>query len=371
MTPTYLPGIPGVDFEGSFTAQPLNPGLLTHAGNLLANGDPAISQGFSAGGNIGQALFGNGALGRVREVLSPEQVELFMRQKAESYQGGQRSPEAASALSMLQGAAQSEGQSIDPYVKQALELRQSQLGGFSPQEFQLMRETGAEQLNRQLQTGLRAANLRNNVAGIEGGARGIVPQDLAVQALQARRGLERDLQVENLAEKQRRLSGFENLAQSVSNENFQRRNASINNYNNALFGREQFETADRAARLQAFTDFQRGLEDFVLQRQVFNLGQAAAEKSGYLSSFLGGGQFAAAQQGRKTAEELAREQIAAAREAKLAPGIDLSPFAALAGGFQEGGFPRYPFQAPPKPVGQTLIPGALESSGFVSDPRLK
>lgn len=294
-----------------------NPGL-TSAIEQLAGGDANLKNSFLAGLGISglgsptvdasQGFFPFGSLGRVTDTLQPDQAELLNRFKGESFIGGQRSGETQAGLDFLFNLRDTAGQT-DPVLQEILDLRRGGLEGLTGQELQGFREQGAEEINRQLQTGLRGLSIGAAGRGVRGGAAGIGSRDLVRQSVDARGDLERDLFLANVAERNRRLNEFQGLASQIDNNRFGRQFEAGTAAQQALFGTEQAETSDRLNRLNQFANLQEGIRNSLLQRQIFNINQLGREKAGQLGVLFGAGGFGAQQGAQQQAFDLAGEQL--------------------------------------------------------------
>lgn len=103
---------------------------------------------------------------------------------------------------------------LDPVLQDVLNKRVAGLEGYSAEENNALREAGTQGLNQEFQTQLRALQGVLGKSNVLGGAAGQRFVPLVGARNQAQQGLERDLFIENVAEKQRRLQGLQELAQN-------------------------------------------------------------------------------------------------------------------------------------------------------------
>lgn len=321
--------------------------------NNLANGDKAVGRGLAGGAELGSLLgYTSGGLGRVDESFDPAMQELYNRVKAESFLGGhQQSDEVTNALSNMQATSnraqqfdptlssileqrnqqyQQAGQ-VDPMIQELIQLRKNNLGGYSTPEMVAMQEQAQSGLNQSLDTGLRALRMGQAAGGPRGAASNIGAVPLTAQFANAQQNLQRQLILDNYNAKQVALDKYGGLIQDVDKNKFDRQQQTLNSYsndanqfnndfiNNQVVANNSFSTAaqnanqfaikDRADRLNNFINFTGNLRNDLYNRHLENLNRIAAEKSGFLTTTLGGGAFAGEQQGRRDAYDLGLKNI--------------------------------------------------------------
>jgi hypothetical protein len=180
----------------------------------------------------------------------------------------------------------------DPETARLLKLLEGGLGGLTATENTLMRERGEEGLDRGLQTNLRALAGVQRGSGVRGAAANASLMDMNRERLMAGRGLERDIQLENINVQDRRRAGYGSQLESVLGREFGQRQSALG----ALEGSTGLARADE------------------LQREMFNIGQdqnTAALRGSTMFGLVGlrGGRRATAE-----AVALEKERLAAERE---------------------------------------------------------
>lgn len=227
---------------------------------------PKTGASVQAGLQLGQGLFGSEALGRIQEERSPEQEALLKQRAAMMDTAGQRSADIEAVLAARRVQAQQ---------------------GFSPEELQAMREQQSMAERQAQQGALRSLRGMQAASGVRGGLAAAQASQLAAQAMKTRAQQERDLFLQNIAQKQAGVSGLEQSARAAEAEEIARRIQAMGGYESTLGGIESDE----------------------LKRRVFNLGQLGQEKFGIVSSGLGMGQMGAAQDAATIQNQLAIDAI--------------------------------------------------------------
>lgn len=416
---------------------PVQPGILPENGPLptigslsaltgplteLAGGDQDLLQALLAGLTSAEMFFSPGSLGRVNEIIAPQEIKFHNQLEQQAASAGGRTQAAQQALDLLRGQTtqgmtpemqkllQQRQQEVDfarkgdpnlqralaqrqaevdfarktdPNLAAALERRRGGLEGLNAQENQALREQGTSALNRGFQSALRGVAQGRAGSGVSGPAAGLAFAPVTGQFLDAQRGLERDVLLANVDEKNRRLREFEGLAgdmqgrrfsqtqqalggfeglagdiqarrfgqtqqalggleglrQQSESDVFNRQQQARQAFEGALFQREQAELGDRRNAFDRFVNFQRDLDLRLLDRQRINLNLLEKEKAGQAGTIFGFGGFRAAQEGRQTAEDIARQQIEASKD------IARIQADAFAGGFPSG--PAFDFGSNP------------------------
>ena len=276
----------------------------------LSGGEQPIANALGAGRELGREFFDFGSLGRVGDSMPSwgaapnlmDRGELGARYYAESFMGGQRPAEAQESLDRLKSLYD-----INPNTQKLIDERMSRLGGMSTAEESAIRDSAVGSLNQGMASALRS--LRSQYSGAAGPAAMRAALPLTAQGLNARSAFENQLVQQKMTARNQALADAENLMRGVQAD----RLSAAGGYENALMGRNQFETADRANRLNTFANWQTGQLADVLGRQQYNLGQIANEKAGQLGLLFGSGAFGADQLARKQSMDIAREGINAMR----------------------------------------------------------
>jgi hypothetical protein len=134
------------------------------------------------------------------------------------------SPEMLSAIARLRGQADTAGQ-LTPLELEAIERNRGALEGINAQENLALREGAESGLDRNLQGLLRRQNISNAQSGVLGPAVAARSNPLMRERIQAQRGLERDLLVQNIAEKAKARQAFTDLVTGRSDETFRRQSS--------------------------------------------------------------------------------------------------------------------------------------------------
>lgn len=194
-------------------------------------------------------------------------------------------PEMRAYLDMLRDTAQTAGQYTD-YETDALAQMKSGLQGYSAPEVQAMRESAAQELDRQYQTQMAMQALSNARGGVRGRGSSAAMQDLQQNRMEAGGNLERDLIVQNAQEIQGRRTAFAQTVRQTEDARFGRQNQSQGQYGGFLAAEEGARTG----------------------REQYNIGQAQNEalaRSGL--AMTGTGSWLGVQGGQEAAN-VAKEQ---------------------------------------------------------------
>lgn len=317
-------------------------------GNIFANlaqGDPNILGGLQAGAGFADLFFSENALGRVRDTATQQQIDDDALLAREFRGAGDRSQEAQQSLALLRANALNAGGRTSD-TQRLIERRRAGLEGLTSPELQAFRERGFEGLGSGLQTALRNTGQSAAARGVQGGAAGI-PNNPALQAFtRGNQALERDLLLANVAERNQRLQGLQDLIFQTEQSEFERSQTARQALESSLLNREDFEAANKAQSLDRLLNFRQQQRNDLLNRRLVNLDLSERERAGRIGSVLGGAQFGAATSGRQDALEAVRLQgqfgldqarINAATQAQLL-GLQLeflegqnAPFGASAG----------------------------------------
>lgn len=238
---------------------------------------PKLSNQLQKGAAVGQALVDKflpdiSVLGTLDPTRTDETQNLINQQAAFANQAGQRSADMAAAISRAERG----------------------LGGLTAVENEALREQGFEGIARNFQQGQRALARLGNRPGAEGQQAALL-RDIARDTGQARRGLERDILLQNIAIQDQRRNALANLIAGTEQQEFARGQSSLQ-------------------QLQGLTTQAQLAEE---QRQKFNLQQQANLLAGQQGLFFGGmGLF----EGKKNAlaNQRAQEEAQALAEANAA-----------------------------------------------------
>lgn len=226
-------------------------------------------------------FFGFNSLGRVDANLSPDVADLLI-----------------SARKANSATQQGLNLGNDQALQEALAQRKAGLEGLTAPELQAAREQGLTGIDRQLQTALRGARASSLGSNVEGAVNAIPIQNIAREAIQGRQGLERDLLLANVAERNKRLGEYENLANTISQNQANRSTLAANLRNQSL---------------NTLSNITQGARQDVLNRELFNLNQLAKEKAGQLGLLFGTLGLASQNEAQKNAFDLAKQQLEIAR----------------------------------------------------------
>jgi hypothetical protein len=196
-------------------------------------------------------------LGTLDATRSPEIAALLADRQSFRDQAGVRSQEQIDALAQR---------------NQAISGLEAGLGGLTAQENTLFRERGAQGLDQSFATGLRQLAVGRGASGVRGAASQAGALQLGQQRGQAQIGLERDLQLENIAVQDRRRSAFLDALTG--------RDEQLNLLENREFDRQRGALTD----LERSTQLAR-LDE--LQREQFNIGQSTAEQAARQATLFG------------------------------------------------------------------------------------
>jgi hypothetical protein len=267
------------DSVGSAVGAVINPvGTIANkvlpGSGYLVNPGGQLTEDIARGGvgNIGGALPGGGLAG-VQPVrpAGPIIAQPTLAEKKEQWEAlrGQREADIARGEERGQKlfGAGSLGRLDDTRYQAGIErslvdrLNQAQMGLQAP-EYQAQREQAMLGMQQGQQEQLRALRGLQARSGVRGGLAGAQQAQLLNQAQAARANVERDLMVQNIAQKQAAQQSLENLLQS----------------------QQQAKTA----------------------QQQFNLQQAQREKMGQLTSMMGEAQLGGAERGAVSQEMIGR-----------------------------------------------------------------
>lgn len=295
----------------------LNPELLTSLRNLAGENE-ALRKGLESGLDLSglggpnaspsSGFFGFGSLGRVGDTLNVDQSQMLQEARKVT---PQVSPEAQQGLTDL-AIRSREQRNIDPGYLHAQTVAAQRLGGLTAPEMTALREQGQAEINRQLQTNMRNLGLQNAAQGLRGGAAMAPAVDFSRGALDARRNLERDLLLANVAERRNALQDFTNVSQGINAAdlaNAQQRDQNILSLIGAGQQQQNLNEAQRQNRLTNYSNVFNQINQDLLGRNVFNLGQLEKEKAGQLGLLFGTAGLSSQEQARKESLDLANKQL--------------------------------------------------------------
>lgn len=294
----------------------LNPALKN-----LAGGDEDIFKGFKAGSTLASSFFAPGGLGRVSEEADPYMIGNIGQFQDAFNRAGTRTTEATARLQGLQDLF-TRAQQLTPEEQDIIARRRANLSGLSQEEEQYLKDSGQIGLNRSLQTSLRA--IRSRFPGATGASSTIAARPTVATFADSTRQLLRDVGQEKISRSREALDAYDTSVGGINNSLFSRSAATGRSAADAGLAQDQFEAGNKLALGDKLTTLQQQLRDDILKRQGFNLQQGASERAGQLGLIFGSGQFSAAQTGRRTSEDLAREAIA--KGIGQVPAFDFSSF---------------------------------------------
>lgn len=334
-----------------------NPAQVGNVLDVLAGGDPAISGALRSGQAIGDMFFSEGSLGRLDPSIIQDEA-LALNRARELMQQNPRLDEQQRAINRLEsmsgalgfdpqqqigridGVDAQFGNFTDAETSALNMLQERAMQGLSPEERTAYLEQGRSGINKALATANAGAAQQNLARGAQGGIANIPFFDTAMAALSAENELQRNLRLEDVAARDRRVSEFANLAPQMTTNVANRATAGAMNSLNARLGvtGQQFNqmlgantafaqgamnqrNSDVSNAINTLASFYNSTLNPILSRQVgsqvFNLNNLANELSGRIGSIFTAGSFGAAQQGQRNAYDLGLRQIDAARGANV------------------------------------------------------
>lgn len=170
----------------------------------------------------------------------------------------------------------------------------SGLDGYTSEENQALREQGRRESDRDYQTAQQQQARAGVRSGVRGASAAAQARNLNTAYMQQGRNSEQDLLVKNIDEKRSRLDAYGNAIRGAETDEYGRRI-------------ESTAMLDKARQTEATGN---------ADRDKFNLGQLAAERAGYASTFLGGVDMGNAQKFQGQADKRAEEMMQAARQSR-------------------------------------------------------
>jgi hypothetical protein len=142
-------------------------------------------------------------------------------------------------------------------VADLIEKRKARLSGYTPEEMNAQRDQLNEGTNRDMATGLRALRSAQGAAGVRGGMAGAQAGRVVTEANNARSKTERDLYVNQIAERSRALDNLEKTVGAARTDELERQKFNIGQANKEKYGRLGTEfgyaslgSAERSAVMQ-------------------------------------------------------------------------------------------------------------------------
>lgn len=212
---------------GDAAATPAKPKINTGVnkrGLVNVKTDEEVTQGVSQ--SIDDAL---SAGGKFRDLLKEGSFETV---------DDTRSSEMAAYLARQKELA-GEASGFSEREDKALSEMEEGLKGYDSEEVQAMREAAMAEIDRNLKT----ANYQNAIqqarAGVSGGAALAAAQDMQLQAMEGKRGIERDLVIQNAQEALNRKQAFANAVRGAEDARWNRTQGMEYQYGSFLGADEQ------------------------------------------------------------------------------------------------------------------------------------
>jgi hypothetical protein len=292
----------------------------------MAGGDKIVENALGTGVKLGNEFFPLGSLGRVQSELTPDVSATLERARLGPLQKNMAQVETG-----LSNLATNAG-NVDPTLQAIMERRQAGLEGLTSPELTALREQGEFGLDRSMATAMRQAGASNMLAGRQGAVQGAQIPGIAEARALGGANLERDILLQNVAERNKRLADYQQLATDIDTNKYARQRQSLGDLGTFSQAQQGLDLAS----LKNYQDYLQQTRDDVLKRQVFNLGQLGQEKAGQIGMIFGAGQVGSGQSAQAQSYELGKESIEAQKkyyEAQLALlGAGMAP-----GGEEESG----------------------------------
>lgn len=160
------------------------------------------------------------------------------------------SPEMLAAIARLKSQADTAGQ-LTPLEQEAIDRQRAALEGINAEENLALREgaeSGLDRATAGLLRNQRAIDARSGVLGPAVAARS---NPIMRERVQAQRGLERDLLVQNIAEKAKARQAFTDLVTGRSDETFRRQTSANQNLGTAQMSSDLFARGGQELNQQA------------------------------------------------------------------------------------------------------------------------
>lgn len=274
---------------------------------IIARAKGIIGEGEAFGRRLGNEFYADGALGRQKEELSPDEVQALAKLQALTGTAGQQSDFVRNLLAQQQGIL-TDAQQLSALEQEALNVSRNALQGLRAPELEAMRSAARENILGQAQAEARAmakAQARNMVTGAAATAqRRLLGQD----QIRETRNLERDLLIKDVDIKAAARNAFTNLATQTEANRAGRTNAASGQL--AQTGLTD-EANRRSAEATATANYASGASnagDRLRQLQQYNLDQAAAERAGRIGSIFTGVGTITGQRGLLAGEDFANKE---------------------------------------------------------------
>lgn len=274
----------------------------------LKRAQDILMQGEQTGRRIADEFYGEGALGRMSETLTPGEQAALDMQKHLSDTAGLQSPEVRDLLTQQQGILH-DARNLTPLETNALEISKAGLLGIDQPEIRAMRSQAKEQINREMMGQARELAKAQVRGQVFGGAATAQRRLLGQDSLRAGRNLERDLIVANIDAKQKARDSFAGLTTNTEANRSNRTDAA-----NRAFSATTLEDEDNRRRAKMDSNEKLGnlsnaYGESIRKLKQFNIDQAAAEKAGRIGSIFGGMGMLSEQRGLFAGEEFAGLQF--------------------------------------------------------------
>jgi len=227
----------------------------------------AVDESIERGKALGEEFFAEGSFRKIAERAGAEELGQVTTREQQAAVAGRRSQDIADIVAR----------------------RRAQLGGFSPEEQQALREQTLGAIGGTEQTALRQLRGVLGAQGVRGGLAAAQQADVITQAQQARTQLERDVFLQQIAERRRALGAFE---QTVTGAEA------------GEFGREQTAQA-------AFEAISQQVRGETQDKVLFNIQQEQREQFGRLATTFGFAGLDTAERASAAQQALGEKQIEA------------------------------------------------------------
>lgn len=302
------------------SAEAKRPALESSLSKLSS--DPKIREALLGGLDFGLNFTPTGSFGRVDELITPDQAIVIDRAKS-ALDLPLTTKDQDKSLELIRGLAESSGER-DPVLDLILEKRLAGLEGLSAPELTAFREQGLSGIDQQVQQALRQVRGNAAASGIRGGALAGLQNQALRDSIRQRSDLEQQLLLKNVDVRASRLNELDDFGRFLDQNQFNKRLQATGAYGTAANQTAQIAETNRSGRLNDYNALRQSIEDRLLQRRIFNLGQLQKEKASQLGSTFGFGSFAAGEKGRDQAFDIANRQIEASKEIGAASPFDFS-----------------------------------------------
>ncbi len=312
---TISPGNPvPVPITNPFPTAPTLTNPISTAGVTNTTDADAINRlkaimqiGETYGRNIANEFYPTGSLGRIAETNSPEELAALAKIKEFAATAGLQSDAVRNLLAQQQGIL-SNAQQLSPLELEALGIARKALPGLEAPEMEALRSAARQNIQGQMQAGLRdlaKAQARNQVFGGAATAQRNLFQQAGVRE---GRNLERDLLVKNIDIKQAAQNAFTNLATNTEANRANRTNAASGQLSGTTLADEDARRQAQGSANATYAGTASNLANSLNNLRQFNLNQAAAEKAGQVGSIFSGMGAISEGRGLLAGEDFANQQ---------------------------------------------------------------